>query len=116
MHPRAAAQSDAITASEFASSAAMFYNPAAMGWMENRFSAGFGITNWIADITYNTASAAVRTNYGVFGGFVAVRRLRGGIIGTIAATNERGYQEYGELNVSNPSLPPWRSALGTGSP
>ncbi len=112
VHPRAAAQSDAITASEFASSAAMFYNPAAMGWMENRFSAGFGITNWIADITYNTASAAVRTNYGVFGASLLFADYGGGIIGTIAATNERGYQEYGELNVSNPE--PSAMAIGLG--
>lgn len=110
--PRAAAQSDAMTASEFASSAAMFYNPAAMGWMESRVSAGFGVTNWIADITYNTASAAVRTSYGVFGASLLFADYGGGIIGTIAATNERGYQEYSELGVSNPD--PSAMAIGLG--
>ncbi len=112
VHPRAAAQSDAMTANEFNSSAAMFYNPAAMGWMENRFSAGFGITNWIADVTYNTASAAIRTNYGVFGASLLFADYGGGIIGTIAAANERGYQEYSELGVSNPD--PSAMAIGLG--
>ena len=112
VHPRAAAQSDAITASEFASSAAMFYNPAAMGWMEGRMSAGFGITNWIADITYNTASAAFRTNYGVFGASLLFADYGGGIIGTVAATNERGYEEYEALGVSNPD--PSAMAIGLG--
>ncbi len=112
VHPRSAGQSDAITASEFNSSAAMFYNPAAMGWMESRFSAGFGITNWIADITYNTASAAIRTNYGVFGASLLFADYGGGIIGTIVAPNERGYQEYSELGVSNPD--PSAMAIGLG--
>ncbi len=112
VHPRAAAQSDAMTASEFNSSAAMFYNPAAMGWMENRFSAGFGITNWIADITYNTASAAVRTNYGVFGASLLFADYGDNIIPTIAATNERGYLEYSEVGASNPE--PSAMAIGLG--
>lgn len=110
--PRAAAQSDAMTASEFATSGAMFYNPAAMGWMESRFSAGFGITNWIADITYNSASAALRTNYGVFGASLLFADYGGDIIGTVVADNERGYQEYSALGVSNPD--PSAMAIGLG--
>lgn len=112
VHPRAAAQSDAMTANEFNSSAAMFYNPAAMGWMENRFSAGFGITNWIADVTYNSASASVRTNYGVFGASLLFADYGGGIIGTIVSPNERGYLEYGDLGLSNPE--PSAMAIGFG--
>ena len=112
LSPRAAALSDAMTASDFNSSAAMFYNPAGMARLDRQFSAGFGITNWIADISYNAASAAVNTNYGVFGASLMLSDYGSDIIGTVAATNERGYQEYSELGVSNPS--PSSMAIGLG--
>ena len=65
---RAAALGDAMTSMDMKSSMAMFYNPAGMARIEGTFSAGFGITNWIADINYNAASVAFNTgSYGVIG-------------------------------------------------
>ncbi len=112
LSPRAAALSDAMTAADFNSSAAMFYNPAGMARLDRRFSAGFGITNWIADITYNAASAAVNTSYGIFGASLMFSDY-GSVIATVAAANERGYMEYSEMkNVPDPS--PSSMAIGIG--
>ena len=110
--PRAAALGDAMTAVDFNSSGAMFYNPAGMAGMSNSFSASGNITNWIAGISYNSASAAMSTTYGVFGVSLLFANYGDDIIGTIVANNERGYEEYEELGFSNPN--PNTMAIGLG--
>lgn len=104
---RAAALGDALTAFDVQSSVAMFYNPAGMARLENSFSATFGMTQWIADINYNSASAAFSPmdgRYGVFGVALMFSDYGDDFIGTIGASNEQGYLEYErDLGLSNPS-------------
>ncbi len=109
---RAAAMGDAMTATEMHSSAAMFYNPAGMARLDKQFSAGFGITDWIADISYNAVSAAYSTRYGVFGISLLFADYGDNFIGTIQAPNEQGFIEYSALGVSDPS--PSALAVGLG--
>lgn len=110
---RAAALGDALTATDLHSSIAMFYNPAGMARLDRNFSASFGMTQWIADINYNAASAAFSPSngqYGVFGVSLLFPDYGDDFVGTIVAGNERGYQEYSELGVADPSP----SALSVG--
>ena len=110
---RAAALGDAMTSMEMRSSMAMFYNPAGMARIEGRFSAGIGITNWIADINYNAASLAINTGrFGVVGLSLIAADYGDDFIGTVAASNDLGYVEYTELGVSNPN--PSSIAFGLG--
>ena len=108
---RAAALGGALTAQDLQSSVAMFYNPASMARLEKNFSAGFGMTQWIADINYNAASVAYNTKgYGVVGLSLMFADYGDNIIGTVRANNDRAYQEYSEIGLSNPSP----SALSVG--
>ncbi len=110
---RAAAMADAMTATDMQSSVAMFYNPAGMANLPGQFSAGFGMTQWIADINYNAISAAYNTGrFGVFGISLMFADYGDDFIGTIQAPNERGFLEYSELGVSDPS--PSALAVGLG--
>lgn len=110
---RAAAMGDALTAFDMSSSSAMFYNPAGMARLDGQFSAGFGMTQWIADINYNAASAAYNTGgFGVVGVSLMFADYGDDFIGTIAATNEDGYSEYSEFGVENPA--PTSLAIGIG--
>lgn len=110
---RAAALGDAMTSIEMGSSMAMFYNPAGMARLKGRVSAGFSITNWIADINYNAASLAINTGrFGVVGFSLISSDYGDDFIGTVAATNEAGFLEYSELGLSNPS--PSSLAFGLG--
>lgn len=94
---RAAAIGSAMTAEMQGSSTSMFYNPAGMAFMDGSFHASVGNLGFIADITYNQASAAYRPgggNLGVFGiSFVNVDY--GDFVGTIRANNEDGFVETG---------------------
>jgi hypothetical protein len=63
---RAASMGDAMTAMDI-SSTAMLYNPASMSGLNSRFSVGLNHTQWIADVTYNSATFAINTPIGVFG-------------------------------------------------
>ncbi|RPH89373.1 MAG: PorV/PorQ family protein [Calditrichaeota bacterium] len=79
----------------------LFFNPAGMAEMKNRFDLAFSMNQWIADIRYNTFSAAVspaKGRYGVFG--VSVQSVDyGEIIGTRVAPNlDEGYIETGNFN------------------
>ncbi len=110
---RAAALGDALTAFENSSSSAMFYNPAGMANLDGQFSAAFGMTQWIADINYNSASAAYNTGgFGVVGVSLVFADYGDDFIGTVASTDEDGFTEYGELGVANPS--PTSLAVGVG--
>lgn len=112
---RAAAMADALTAFDLHSSVAMFYNPAGMARLNSNVSASFGMTQWIADIGYNAASAAfspVDGKYGVFGLSLLFSDYGDDFIGTIAATNDQGYTEYDALGLSNPN--PTSMAVGLG--
>lgn len=102
---RAAAMADAMTAQE-ASSTALFYNPASMAWMEDRISVGLGMTQWIADVNYNSASAAFRTPFGVFG-VSGTMVDYGDFLGTIRADNDDGF-------VDTQTYSPTAMAFGLG--
>lgn len=110
---RAAALGDAMTAFDVQSSVAMFYNPAGMAHMTDQFSAGFGMTQWIADITYNAASAAYNTgSYGIFGVSLMFSDYGNNFIGTFAAPNEQGYTEYSAVGVEEPNPKTMMVGLG----
>ena len=110
---RAAALGDALTAQDLSSSVAMFYNPAGMARLNGTVSANFGMTQWIADISYNAASAAFTTGrYGVVGVSLMFADYGDNIIGTIRADNDRAFMEYSELGLSNPS--PSAMSIGLG--
>ncbi len=110
---RATALGGAVTADEtFASSTALFYNPAAMSRMTGSFSVGFGITQFIADINYNAFSVAYQPqggNYGVFG-FSFMNIDYGEIIASRVdsdPTNQSGF-------VDLPTFSPTALAVGIG--
>ncbi len=68
---QASGMSDAVTAVEFNTAVAQFYNPAAMARMETMTSLAVGQINWIADIRYNYGALAFRPANGRFGVFGA---------------------------------------------
>ncbi len=109
---RAAALGDAMTSLEMHSSMAMFYNPAGMARIEGNVSAGFSMTNWIANINYNAASVAVNTGIGVFGVSVLAADYGDDFIGTVVSSSPLGYTEYSELGLSNPT--PTALSVGLG--
>ena len=83
--PRSAALAGAMTSVSQRSSVALFANPAAMADLTSNFHATAGQTQFIADISYNMASAAFAPaagRYGVFGVSV-VSVDYGDFIGTI---------------------------------
>ncbi len=103
--PRVAAIADAVTAVEGLSSQSLFYNPAAMARMGSRIHAAMSQTRWIGDIDYNAASLSFRPAGGIYGviGVSIMAVNYGEVIGTIRADNERGYLDYSEIGLSNPS-------------
>ncbi len=109
---RAAALGDAMTSLEMRSSMAMFYNPAGMARIDGKVSAGFSMTNWIADINYNAASLALSTGIGVFGVAVMAADYGDDFIGTVVSNSPLGYTEYSELGLSNPT--PTALSVGLG--
>lgn len=114
VHARIAAMGDATTALENSSSVAMFYNPANMAYLNTSSHASFGLAQWIADISYYSASVAHRPadgRYGVFG-LSVISVSYGDILGTVIADNEKGYLDYSEMGLSNPS--PSGLAFGLG--
>ncbi len=102
--PRGASLGNAMTAVE-QKSTAIFYNPAGMARIEGG-DVFLGQTQFIADISYNAASAAYRTPIGVFavsGVFVNY----GDIERVVRADNEDGYLVDG-------SFSPTANAIGLG--
>jgi len=100
---RSAAMADAVT-SQIASSSAMFYNPASLGWFEGTLDASLGQTQWIADVTYNAAGIAYNTPIGVFG-LSGVMVDYGEVTETIRTdeTTDDGTQGYEIIGSLNPS-------------
>jgi len=78
---------------------AMFYNPAGIGRMQHKFDFFSGRTLWIADINY-TAAGIVK-DFGEWGavGVNAVYCDYGDIIGTQVASNKKGYERTGTVEV-----------------
>ena len=95
--PRASALGSALTAEFEGSSTSMFYNPASMAFMPGRFSAGGGILQFIADISYTQASVAFRPGGGNLGvvGVSVVAVDYGDFLGTIRADNDDGFIDTG---------------------
>ena len=101
---RVAAMAGAMTSADLGSSVAMFYNPAGMASQTSHFSAAFSRTQWIADFNYSAISAAFNSGkFGVFGVSLMFADYGDGIIGTVPAATDKGYVEYSELGLSNPS-------------
>jgi len=86
------AMADAMTSLEM-NSGALFFNPAGMARMEERFSLSATQNNWIADINNNSFSMAFKPMGGRFGvigaSFMSVDY--GEIQGTMVWQNEKGY-------------------------
>lgn len=105
---RATAIGGAVTADEsFATSAAMFYNPATMARMSGTFHVGFANTQFISDISYYGLSAAFQPqggNYGVFG--LSVMGINyGDILQTVVdASDISGYRELGTFSPSGMAI------------
>lgn len=96
--PRAAAMGDAATAQEFASSVALFYNPATMADFKGVTHLAVMQTKWIADIRYNAASLAFRPLDGKFGifGLSLVAVDYGDLEGTVRdGTSPSGFYNTG---------------------
>ncbi len=93
---RAAAMGDAMTAME-AGSIAMFYNPATMAYMTDFASVGVGVTEFFADIDYQSGSIALAPAGGIYGvfGLSFMNVDYGDLEGTVRADNERGYENFG---------------------
>lgn len=105
---RATAMGEAVTAAENSSSA-QFYNPATMATMSREIEVSLGQTQWIADVTYYSASLAYRPANGLFGvfgvSFLSVNY--GDFLGTAVSENEQGYVDTGTFS-------PTASAIGIG--
>lgn len=99
LNARAAAMSDAVT-SLHSGAEAMFYNTAAMAWMEKTTSVSVGMVQWIADINYNYGSIAFRPargRFGVFGAsFLAVDY--GDLQRTVLADTDERYIDLGTFS------------------
>jgi len=83
---------NAMTSIEM-NSGALFFNPAAMARMEDKFALGLTQNQWIADITHNSFSMAINPadgRYGVFG-MSMMSVDYGEIQGTMVWENEQGY-------------------------
>ncbi len=102
---RAAGMGDAYSALRVGSTA-MFYNPAAMAYLDHKFHLSVGQIQWIADVNYNMGSVALNTDWGVFGlSMVAVDY--GDFERTIRADNEQGFLDVGTYSPSA-----WAFGLG----
>lgn len=99
--PRFAAMSDAATALESSSSVAMFYNPAGMARLDRFMEVSVARVEWIADITYNRASMALRPAEGRYGviGFTLFALDYGEFLGTVRDPSGRdGYIDTGTFS------------------
>ncbi len=67
---RASAMGNTMTSQDQVTSMAMFYNPAALGWLKNNVNVALGQTQFIVDFNYYYGAVALRPAdgaYGVFG-------------------------------------------------
>jgi hypothetical protein len=98
---RANAMAGALNAVE-CGSAAVFYNPATLGFMEGAMDVTASYNMWIADIKHNAFSGAFNLSGGRFG-VVAVSFANvdyGVIEGTEFWGNDQGYIETGDIHPS----------------
>ncbi len=102
---RAAGMADALSAQEVGATA-LFYNPSSMAWSDETFNVALGQTQWIADVTYNSAAASFRTPMGVFG-VSGVMVNYGEFLETIRADTKLGYEDIGTYT-------PTANAFGVG--
>jgi len=96
---RAGAMANAVTSIALNSSS-LFYNPAGLSRMEKMVDLTVNQTNWIADITHNAISAAIRPvggRFGVFGLSLLIVDY-GEVQGTMQWDNEQGYILTEKLN------------------
>jgi hypothetical protein len=104
---RASAMGNAMTSQDQVTSMAMFYNPAALGWLKNNVNVTVGQTQWIVDFNYNYGAVALRPadgTYGVFGLNVLAVDY-GQFEETIRdASAEKGYRELGTFSPSALSI------------
>jgi len=81
-------------------SAALFYNPAGIAAVEDKFSIAANCFNWIADIRHASLSATYTPSGGEWGVFgLSVQSIDYGTLdGTMVWQNEQGYVETGDFN------------------
>jgi len=96
---RAGAMGDAMTSLELGS-ASLYFNPAGLARIDDRFELLANQNKWIADITYNSYALSFNPaggRYGVFGlTFVSVDY--GEVEGTMVWANEKGYIDTEIMN------------------
>jgi hypothetical protein len=79
---------------------AMFYNPAGIALMKRGLDFYSGMTQWIADINYQSAGLIKNLgNIGTVGASVIYCDYGDDMIGTRVATNERGYIKTGTVDI-----------------
>jgi hypothetical protein len=96
---RAAAMGGAMTLAGY-DAFAVFYNPSGLARMDNDISLMAGLTQWIADISYNSFSATYK--YGEVGTFALHGTFAdyGDIEGAqLDATSTTGYRKTGNIDV-----------------
>ena len=83
-------------------SGSLFFNPACLALMPYRVDASLGQVNWIADIKYNSFSAAFKPLQGKIGifGISALMVNYGNLQGTMVWPNDRGYMDTGIFSPS----------------
>lgn len=99
---RASALANTVVAERNGSSVSLFYNPASMAEAQSSVDVHWSNAQWIADISYNFASAAYRPangQYGVFG-ISVVDVAYPEQNQTIRADTDQGYREVGSFNPS----------------
>ena len=84
---------------------AMFYNPAGLAKMEQKFHFFAAQTKWIAGISYKAFGLAYTAgNWGTFGLSGVMSDYGGDIIGTRYAGTEKGYVETGSIDVAGRAI------------
>ncbi|MCD6361797.1 MAG: PorV/PorQ family protein, partial [Armatimonadetes bacterium] len=97
--PRAAGMGEAYSMVGYDASA-MFFNPAGLGNMEERFDFNVGQVNWFAGVKYSYACTGLNLgNWGVIGFNILSADYGDDIIGTRVASTGKGYVETGRLEV-----------------
>ena len=101
---RAAAMGGAMTNAGYDANS-VFYNPAGIARMEYGTDVLLNNTQWIADISYNSFSAAYTLEgIGTFGVHGLFTDYGDDIVGTRVAANEQGYITTGKVDVSGYSF------------
>jgi hypothetical protein len=104
---RASAMGSAMTSQDQVTSTAMFYNPAALGWLKNNVNVALGQTQWIVDFNYNYGAVALRPADGAYGvfGLNVLSVDYGEFEETIRDANAAsGYREIGTFSPSALSI------------